>query len=431
MTAEIGVMNRIGVALAADSAVTISGDTNKIYTSSDKLFHLSSTAPIGAMFYGNAGLVQIPWETIIKSYRKKLGSTTFDTVEEYAMHLINFLGQRNRIFSRQLQISEAKTRIWLWFQEILNKIYDSLEEKAKLESKSPQEKEIRDTTSKIIRKILTNCRKQKPIKGLPKNIRLVLKKKLSQTITSLRRDVFQKLPMTTGANRNLITFAIEALVRCLFSPLSSGIVVAGFGEKQYTPALIVIGIDGLIEGKPRYYIIKKDYIDDNTGSSITPFAQKEMVVTFMEGIEPNLNDMIHSSTTTLFSGVVKNIIDEVKKYDKKFGEKLEKKVSKATDKLIIELFESWANQRKKFHWGPITRMVSSLPKDELAAMAEALVNLTKFRRRVSTDEENVAGPVDVAVITKGDGFIWVKRKHYFDPKLNPRTMGRYVKEVSY
>ena len=431
MTAEVGVMNRIGVALAADSAITIGGDTNKIYTSVDKLFHVSSTAPVGVMFYGNAELVRIPWETIIKAYRKKLGRTTFDTVEEYAAHLIKFLGQRHGIFSRQLQISEAKTRIWFWFQEILNKIYDCLEEKEKLEGKTPQEGEIRDATSKIIRKMLTNCRKQKPIKGLPKNIRLVLKKKLSPAITSLRRDVFKKLPMTAGASRNLTTFAIEALVRFLFSPLNSGIVVAGFGEKQYTPALIVIGIDGLIEGKPRYYIIKKGYIDDNTGSSITPFAQKEMVVTFMEGIEPNLNDMVHSSTTTLFSGVVKNIIGEVKKYDKKFGKKLEKKVVPATEKLIKNLFESWADQRKRFHWGPITKMVSSLPKDELAAMAEALVNLTKFRRRVSTDEETVGGPVDVAVITKGDGFVWVKRKHYFDPKLNPRTMVRYVKEVSY
>jgi hypothetical protein len=62
-------------------------------------------------------------------------------------------------------------------------------------------------------------------------------------------------------------------------------------------------------------------------------------------------------------------------------------------------------------------------------MAESLVNLTKFRRRVSTERETVGGPIDVAIITKGDGFVWVKRKHYFDPKLNPRTMGRYLKEA--
>ncbi len=52
MTAEIGVMNRLGVALAADSAVTIGGDARKVYSSADKLFQLSLGAPVGVMVYG-------------------------------------------------------------------------------------------------------------------------------------------------------------------------------------------------------------------------------------------------------------------------------------------------------------------------------------------------------------------------------------------
>ena len=32
-------------------------------------------------------------------------------------------------------------------------------------------------------------------------------------------------------------------------------------------------------------------------------------------------------------------------------------------------------------------IVSALPKDELVAMAESLVNLTKFKRRVSREQE--------------------------------------------
>ncbi|MCP4196209.1 MAG: hypothetical protein GY762_03585 [Proteobacteria bacterium] len=70
-------------------------------------------------------------------------------------------------------------------------------------------------------------------------------------------------------------------------------------------------------------------------------------------------------------------------------------------------------------------VVSTLPKDELAATAEALVNLTKFKRRVSNEQETVGGPIDVAVITKGDGFVWIKHKHYFKADLNPRFMSKY------
>jgi len=36
--------------------------------------------------------------------------------------------------------------------------------------------------------------------------------------------------------------------------------------------------------------------------------------------------------------------------------------------------------------------------------------------------ETVGGPIDVAVLSKGDGFVWIKRKSYFDPRLIQGTM---------
>jgi hypothetical protein len=67
-------------------------------------------------------------------------------------------------------------------------------------------------------------------------------------------------------------------------------------------------------------------------------------------------------------------------------------------------------------------VASILPKNELAEMADSLVNLTCLRKRFSTDEETVGGPVDVAVISKGDGMIWIRRKNYFDPNDNYRFL---------
>jgi hypothetical protein len=62
--------------------------------------------------------------------------------------------------------------------------------------------------------------------------------------------------------------------------------------------------------------------------------------------------------------------------------------------------------------------VAFLSKEDLADMAESLVRMTCLKRHITTDEESVGGPVDVAVITKGDGFVWIKRKHYFSSELN-------------
>lgn len=74
-------------------------------------------------------------------------------------------------------------------------------------------------------------------------------------------------------------------------------------------------------------------------------------------------------------------------------------------------------------------MISILPKDELAHVAESLLALTSLHRRISRDMETVGGPIDVAVISKGDGFIWLKRKHYFKPELNPQFGLNYMRDA--
>lgn len=81
MTAEIAIMNRQAVALAADSAVTVElPRAQKIYNTVNKLFMLSKFAPVGVMVYGNASLSGVPWETIVKECRRELDETRFPTL---------------------------------------------------------------------------------------------------------------------------------------------------------------------------------------------------------------------------------------------------------------------------------------------------------------------------------------------------------------
>ena len=67
MTAEIAILNKNAVALAADSAVTITRPgAPKIYNTANKLFMLSKYHPVGIMVYGTAELMGVPWETVIR-----------------------------------------------------------------------------------------------------------------------------------------------------------------------------------------------------------------------------------------------------------------------------------------------------------------------------------------------------------------------------
>jgi hypothetical protein len=65
-----------------------------------------------------------------------------------------------------------------------------------------------------------------------------------------------------------------------------------------------------------------------------------------------------------------------------------------------------------------------MSKKELAEMAHALVELTSKKRRFSIEQETVGGPIDVAIVTRNEGFIWIRRKHYFDRDANQGYFAR-------
>lgn len=89
-----------------------------------------------------------------------------------------------------------------------------------------------------------------------------------------------------------------------------------------------------------------------------------------------------------------------------------------TDNQKDDIIESVANFQKENFIDPILNIVSMLSVSELANMAETLVNLTSFKRHITDSLETVGGPVDVLVITRGDGPIWINRKEYFDLQKN-------------
>ena len=92
---------------------------------------------------------------------------------------------------------------------------------------------------------------------------------------------------------------------------------------------------------------------------------------------------------------------------------------------VIANFEKQLQTLKQNFTKPIVDSVSTLDKEDLAILAESLISVTAINRRITYAEESVGGPIDVAVISKSDGFIWIKRKHYFDGKLNPQFFSNY------
>lgn len=427
MTAEVAVLNNNGIALAADSAVTIGQEEGKIYTSADKLFQLSECAPVGIMVYGSASFLGIPWETIIKCYRAELGGGTFPKLFDYSKDFISFL-KTSVMFSAENQKDDV-CNILLGFLFHLRKQFEkAIKERYESDPGTKLSKSnIEEMFNALIRKELEQTKKYRMLKRMSPRIVSMIRRKYIKDIAEIQRKVFEKLPISKTTERLIIDMVVHLLTseRLRERGQVSGIVVSGFGEKEHFPSLIetvVFGIAAghLLHAKPHTALIS------DSGQAIV-LVQKEMVYTFIEGIDPDFKNTVEKSTKELFNRMADIILQEVKGKYAVYGKKLQIKVRTALDKLIPNLYNEWNKTRREKYSDPVMENVASLPKDELGAMAEALVNLTKFKRRISRERETVGGPIDVAVITKGDGFVWMKRKHYFDAGLNPRFIARINK----
>src|SRR5690606_18209568 len=109
MTAVAGILNKQGVAIAADSAVTVSGVQNrKVYNSANKIFTLSKYHPVGIAIYNSAQFMGIPWEILIKEYRKHLDKKSFPKLLDYKIDFFNWLQSKDYFL-------EEKTNDFLFF----------------------------------------------------------------------------------------------------------------------------------------------------------------------------------------------------------------------------------------------------------------------------------------------------------------------------
>lgn len=410
MTAEVAVMNKSAIALAADSAVT---GPYKIYNSINKLFRLSDYHPVGIMIYGRAEIMGIPWESVIKTYRQHLGKKHETHLRKYADSFIEYL-KTYRAFAD----SERKAYVRFTIHGYLHSIQNEVGEPDLIPAAERNTK-ILDVVRRQL-KALTSQFVEFP--EIPSDFRDELEKLYGSETSVYINQVFKEYNVVSTTSDEIKKFCFECLSRCFFADYS-GVVIAGFGEDEIFPSFVEYEIEGEAYGTHlKYHVNQEQRVGFDNPATIAAFAQQEMVKLFFEGIHPDVKQHSKSFLQNLFVEYEKKILSAVKGSTKKG---LATVIKEANKVFLQEYDKAVQKHQAEDHVRPVLATVGMLPKDELAAMAESLINLTVLKRRVSTDRETVGGPIDVVVISKGDGFIWIKRKHYFTKDLNPRYVTQY------
>lgn len=427
MTAEIAIMNKSAVALAADSAVTVAHqDGEKVFNTTNKLFMLSKYHPVGIMIYGNAQFMDVPWETIIKIYRNHLDAQEFDTVEEYAKHFFTCLQREKQFASEEQQEKYFKIVLTDFFISIHEEIKNQVNEITK-DGKSASVDEIFDIAKNVLLQEQETRSSQKKIKGFTKTFAKSTISKFKESYDRLVNDWFG---LFSFRNKYELIYntVVEYIGSDTLSRLGTGVVFAGFGKKELFPSVVTYNVEAIINGKLKYIPNedKSHTINHRERAEIIPFAQDDMAQTFIKGVHPDYDNYLIRFYIDMFRNIPGMILENISGISDEKKKEYEESTKQKILNKIIDGSNNVENKWRQSHINPLYSVVETLPKDQLAVVAETLVNITLFKQKVTPVTETVGGPIDVAIISKGDGFIWIKRKHYFDAAYNPVFFQNYL-----
>jgi len=414
MSAGICVMNRNAVALAADSAATI-GQHIAIRNSANKLFSLSRYAPVGVIIYANADLMRIPVEIIIKEYKNQLGQKPYLLLEEYVADFLAYIEKNATLF----HFAENEEN---YVQSLCINLLNGTQTDCQRFLTSEQQRLARELTDEERTTVIQKAIEQtiQFIDNLPVLTGTAFEAYVKSTYQGLIENCISgTFPWIPESSRPALIDKLYSIFdKDFFRNGYVGIAIAGYGCSDIFPKVKHLHVGGVFAGKIRYKIVDEASISENNVSSILPLAQTDVMQTFLFGINDSfiqdMGNVIPQEINDCFSRMDDQLFAESKK------DMVKQNVAQMTSKVIQKL----ADKARQEYMNPILQSVATLPIEELAMLAESMINITSLRRRVAIDNNigTVGGPIDVAIISKSDGFIWLKRKHYFDAKYNPQYL---------
>jgi hypothetical protein len=430
MSSAVILINRLGVAVAADSASTI-GNRKAIFISAQKIFPIGKedSAQVLAITFDAAVFMNVPVELLLKKYSNHVNQHGFSklTIQDYMQDFIRFVEEQKELF--HFKESEEIYLFWLIrqifndfknefkelssdmmddknYQNTLESIYIKLSKKNKEEIKDHNESDesnqiknmigkdfIKEKYPKLIEEAFRYELSEGSSKDENKDVdpeKIVLDKKEQQILKHFTNYVYEKI-----GNRN----AYRKYSRC-------GIYFVGYGNSSLYPSYWGIDAYAFLNGK---FVYENDYrrsVTNQNRSYYKPLAQDDSIEAFIVGANFITRFDIWHMTNTSIQDKFKELYDK-NKDQKKLIEKIQEEISKTL--LNLKYFDSIEDKANQTFLSALATMGIS----DMTEYAEKMISLQSLKRKYELDSEynsTVGGPTDVAIITKFEGFKWIKFK---------------------
>lgn len=417
MTSEVVLMNRQAVAMAADSAVTISGPQYlKTYQSVDKLFPLVEGQPVAVMIYNNAEIMSTPWETVISLYREAARGRSLETVEGYAEDFMAFLSGNPDLFPADHQDTEFFKHIAVVYS-VVAEDFDYQVAKFKEQNAARLREHLSAIFEFAVGELYADLQRYPDDtprqdlacfpQGMGEQVRRRYRSEIEQLLESLLGSLKSEHPSLTVAEstrERLREIAVLAAVKDAFFEHYTGVVFAGFGAREKFPSMRSYLTSSVILGILKRKQDRRADMSADGGPVVQPFAQDRMIRTFLTGVDPYLRMFMFGETLKLSMNIVTDLIGRTPGLSDQQRQSLFRDYSENNMGYTLkEFFKSIDSYQHQVHTYPIYRAIGSLPKRELGETAASLIKLNSFQQKVMHAVETVGGPIDVAVITRNGG----------------------------
>lgn len=418
-------MNLNAVALAADSAMTVTRWVNGVqerryFKGSNKIFQVSNHHPVGLMVFGTASLQNIPWELIVKEFRMHLKGTSYQSLRGYAEALFDYIRQHPSLFP-------PARRKELFLDEVENTglaLMSIMIKNLKLQEAPADEDGKKKLIDDYLDAELANVLKDPLPPIFPAGAddkadadnNAELKAKFDEIVDwAKRKRIHADRSIDAGKLQKL---AVRTLFR-RYSKLmsSSGIVIAGYGELDLYPGFHEFSVYGFVLDHFVFDDAGAQSVNVGSSSVIKAFATTQMVDTFLLGF----SEEVYSHVISQYVKSMRALADTIQQA---LNVQAVPNLDQHMQDSLKTYQQAWTQAVADAHYKPLREVVSSLPVDEMAELAQTLVMLQSLKEKVTSPTESVGGPIDVAIITRHEGVIWISRKHYFDPDKNPRYFMR-------
>lgn len=419
MSVGVCIINRNGIALAADSAGTITINDNKMfYNSMNKVFNLSKKNMLGAITYGKSLIHNTPIEIILKKFRDYIDGENLQIDDVF--NLINLFEEylcKNEDYFKftSAEIILCKELILCLVREWGTKINVSIN--------GIQTDQIDQNIKNVILQFTKKVKESVSISNydISSHIKSVYEKITIDYIKSICPKLVEFQSYLDEFLDNIYHYFNLSLAVETNEPL--GLLISGYDVKSAYPKYIHFHIYNFIGGKLKYNVIEQ-FDESGIKSAIVPLAQPDVIKTFCTGISNNY--------LTALPGIIKSEIDKViNNLDNSIPIENKDTIIKSFSNIQFNVLDTLSGKISKESTTPLINSLSVLQVPEMAFLAENLVNITSLKRKFSIDgnQQTVGGPTDVATICPGEGFIWIKRKHYFDKEINLHYLAKYNRGV--